>query len=85
MKYKNTRTGTIIDVNCDCMGKYWKKLEETSAFSSIPDKSEEKPVEEKLVEEVKTETVIEPVKTETKTAKKASAGAIINPKKGKKG
>lgn len=80
MKYKNTRTGTIIDVNCDCMGKYWKKLEETSAFSSIPDKSEEK-----LVEEVKTETVIEPVKTETKTAKKASAGAIINPKKGKKG
>lgn len=80
MKYKNTRTGTIIDVNCDCIGKYWKKLEETSAFSSIPDKSEEK-----LVEEVKTEAVIEPVKTETKTAKKASAGAIINPKKGKKG
>lgn len=79
MKYRNTRTGIIIDTDCACVGKYWKKLEETSAFSSIA----EQPEENVKPEETKNEAVIEPVKKEVKAVKETT-GVIINPKKGKK-
>lgn len=79
-KYEHLRTGVIIETDCDCGGKYWKKLEETPVFSSTT----EVDVVEAEYEEITNESVIVPEKEAVKATKVAKSGAIINPKRGRK-
>lgn len=36
MKYRNTKTGAVIDVRTEIVGEYWEKLEEGKKPSSGP-------------------------------------------------
>lgn len=61
MRYKNTRTGAVIDSLCNISGKYWVKVEErtsdegkvnTDEPDKVTDTQDVKQIVEEVVEEV---------------------------------
>ena len=57
MRYKNTRTGAVIDSLCNISGKYWVKVEshasdEEKVNTDVPSKVTDTPDVNQIVEEV---------------------------------
>ena len=57
MRYKNTRTGAVIDSLCNISGKYWVKVEgrasdEEKVNTDEPDKVTDSPDLKQIIEEV---------------------------------
>ena len=57
MRYKNTRTGAVIDSLCNISGKYWVKVEgrasdEEKVNTGEPEKVTDTPDKKQIVEEV---------------------------------
>ena len=57
MRYKNTRTGAVIDSLCNISGKYWVKVEgpasgEEKVNTDEPEKVTDTPDVKQIVEEV---------------------------------
>ena len=57
MKYKNIKTGAVIDISANLIDEQWKALEPSAL--SIDTEKETAPIEEEVVEEVNEETVEE--------------------------
>lgn len=57
MRYKNTRTGAVIDSLCNISGKYWVKVEGRASYeekvnTDEPEKVTDTPDMKRIVEEV---------------------------------
>jgi hypothetical protein len=57
MRYKNTRTGAVIDSLCNISGKYWIKIEDSTGNeekvnTDVPSKVTDTPDVNQIVEEV---------------------------------
>nr|DAK70386.1 MAG TPA: hypothetical protein [Bacteriophage sp.] len=57
MKYKNIKTGAVIDISANLIDEQWKALEPSAL--SIDTEEETAPIEEEVIEEVNEETVEE--------------------------
>lgn len=83
MRYRNMKTGAVINTPCTISGKDWKEIS-PAGFSLPKEKKEE--VQEEPKEPVVEEKVSEPEepkKEESQKAEKKGGGAVIRPKKGK--
>lgn len=90
MRYRNTKTGAVIDSNSVISGDDWQEIA-PAGFAvkkelAIPKEAPEKGETEAPIPEEKPEAAEEPAKEpeqEEKPAKEKGKGAVIKPKKGK--
>ncbi|MBR1470687.1 MAG: hypothetical protein IJ600_03480 [Lachnospiraceae bacterium] len=86
MRYRNVKTGVILDTPCLISGNGWQ--EETSASIAPEEETEadsgeaEEEPEEPKAEQAEEKKEVAPVQQET-VQKETAKGAVIKPKKGK--